>query len=397
MTSPKVSLYWYCKTDAGWKRLPAAMGRNRRVRPRFAQVGKAQKFFESGHYELRYRLDGKMVWENVGEDAAEAFAKMKTKAEKLDVGKRATDAGLEIVEEGTGHVRLADKAREYLERQEARGKAIAANKFGSAIEEFRQVARVTYLDELTEQIVLRWYAALRKNGNAPRTIYNKHRTVFGFLKWAKVDTKKLAEKAPSYTKREVEIYGPDELKTFFASISDNYYRVVFETLLKTGLRMQEGMFLEWADIDFARSVILVREKDDLGFTIKDRAGRTVPIPVDLVKRLKTWKESHGGRLVLGTSNDTPNWKWLTLLKRLARNAGLNCGHCVGCRSKNNECERWFLHKFRATYTTNLLRAGIDARTVMLYTGHSDLETVMRYLSPAEGKDTQSKVNAIKWM
>jgi integrase len=76
-------------------------------------------------------------------------------------------------------------------------------------------------------------------------------------------------------------------------------------------------------------------------------------------------------------------------------AGLNCGHCVGCKEQN-ECERWYLHKFRATYTTNLLRSGVDARTVMKYTGHEDLATVMRYLSPAELPETQQKINAIDW-
>jgi hypothetical protein len=33
---------------------------------------------------------------------------------------------------------------------------------------------------------------------------------------------------------------------------------------------------------------------------------------------------------------------------------------------------------------------------MKYTGHSDMETVLRYLSPAEGADTQDKVNSIVW-
>lgn len=64
--------------------------------------------------------------------------------------------------------------------------------------------------------------------------------------------------------------------------------------------------------------------------------------------------------------------------------------------EREECERWYLHKFRATNTTNLLRAGIDPRTVMQYTGHSDLGTVMRYLSPAELPDTQKKINRIAW-
>jgi len=174
-----------------------------------------------------------------------------------------------------------------------------------------------------------------------------------------------------------------------------YHRIVFEVLLKTGLRMQEAMYLEWHNFNFQSGTLTVRTKDDLGFDVKDRAERTLPIPADLIGELKVWKETHAGRLVLGTSNDTPNWKWLPVLKRLARDAGLNCGHCRACRERK-ECERWYLHKFRATYTTNLLRAGIDVRTVMKYTGHADMETVLRYLSAAEGPDTQDKINSIAW-
>src|SRR6185437_14826311 len=183
---------------------------------------------------------------------------------------------------------------------------------------------------------------------------------------------------------------------FFDSLTKPYHRIVFEVLVKTGLRKQEAMFLEWHDINFNRGVMSVKEKDDEGFVIKDRAERTVPIPDDLLEHLKRWKEVHGGRFVLGTMNDTPNWKWLDLLKRLARKAKLNCGHCQGCREQN-ECERWKLHKFRATYTTNLLRElKGDVRTVMAYTGHDDLETIMRYLAPAENEATREKINSIAW-
>jgi integrase len=74
---------------------------------------------------------------------------------------------------------------------------------------------------------------------------------------------------------------------------------------------------------------------------------------------------------------------------------LSCAHCTGCQEQQ-ECERWTLKKFRGTYTTNLLRSGIDPRTVMLYTGHEDLATVMRYLAPAELHETESKINSIDW-
>jgi integrase len=395
MANLRVSLHYCCKTADGWKRYPAAMGRNGKIRPRFAQVGEAQVQFPQGHYELRHSENRKTVWTNVGEDAAVAQAKRETTAKRFTAKLAASGAGMKI-EDTAERPRLADKVKAFRNRQEARGKAESVITFDNVIDEFRAASSVTYLDELTEDIILRWYASLRKGGNSDRTINNKHVSLFGFLRWAGVDTKKLAARAPKYTEKSVEVYNTEQLKTFFASLSISYHQIVFNVLLKTGLRMREAMFLEWHDVDFTRGTVTVSEKDDLGFVIKDRAGRTLPIPADLVTMLKSWKETHGGRLVLGTSNDTPNWKWLPLLKRLVFQAGLNCKHCKGCKD-HDECERWYLHKFRATYTTNLLRAGIDVRTVMKYTGHSDMETVLRYLSPAEGVDTQDKINSIAWV
>jgi hypothetical protein len=73
MATLKVALYWTCKTPEGSKRYPAAIGRNGKIRPRFAQVVNAQVFFESGHYECRYTAEtGKTAWKSVGEDASAA-------------------------------------------------------------------------------------------------------------------------------------------------------------------------------------------------------------------------------------------------------------------------------------------------------------------------------------
>jgi integrase len=394
VTQPKVSLYWVCKTPQGWKRYPAAIGRNGKIRPRHAQVKSSQVFYEDGHYECRFNQEGKFVWKNVGEDAAIAQAEQLHLGRVLAARAAAGEAGTEIVET-PGRVQLRTKAKEYKERQIARGKNRAAVTFGTAIEEFLPSVKVRFADELTEALINRWYTALRTKKNSDRTIYNKHVSVFGFLKWCKLDTKHLAVKAPTFTEKTVEVYTPEEMKKFFSSLTDPYHRIAFEVLLKTGLRMQEAMFLRWHQFDFKAGTLTVRERNEDGFEIKDRAERTLPIPTSLVSRLKAWKEKHCGKLVLGTSNDTPNWKWLSLIKRLVRSAGLNCGHCVGCREQE-QCERWHLHKFRATYTTSLLRAGIDPRTVMQYTGHSDMATVMRYLNPAELPDTQKKINSIAW-
>ena len=57
-----------------------------------------------------------------------------------------------------------------------------------------------------------------------------------------------------------------------------------------------------------------------------------------------------------------------------------------------ECELWFLHKFRSTYATTLLRNGVDIRTVQKLMGHSDLGSTMRYLRPEEDAHIEDGAN-----
>ena len=140
MAGPKVTLYWTCKTPEGWKRYPAAIGRNGKIRPRYAQVGDAQMFFEAGHYECRFLENGKTVWKNVGEDAAIAHAQQLHTARILTAQVAAADAGTEIVQ-APGRVNLKIKAKEYEERQIARGKKRAAVTFRTAINEFMSEVR----------------------------------------------------------------------------------------------------------------------------------------------------------------------------------------------------------------------------------------------------------------
>jgi integrase len=112
--------------------------------------------------------------------------------------------------------------------------------------------------------------------------------------------------------------------------------------------------------------------------------------------LKDYRAAHPKkRFVLGNTKDRPNTKLLRLLKRLVHSADLNCGRCDSCKGRE-ECENWFLHKFRATYCTKLLRSGMDLRTVQKMMGHSDIASTMRYLRPQEDAHTQSRINSIEW-
>jgi integrase len=400
MANKTVTLVRYCKTEDGWKRLPIVMGANGKIRPHYAMLKGKPTLLPEGRYELRMYEGKKTIYKDAGKNPVDAL-RAQHQASKLLIAKDAAgSAGAEIlIPEGT-KVNLLKKKTEYVNRHLAKGQVRSSETFTIAIDGFVEATKITYADQVDEASVLRYYAHLRKLGNKDRTIYNKHVSLFGFFEWLKIDTSKLAERAPAFTEKQVEIFHRDDLKVLFDSCT-GYNLVTYETLLKTGLRMREAMHLEWPNVDFRSKVIKVREMIDDEYEydvrIKDRAERSVPLPDDLAVTLKAHREANPKTvLVLGTKNDTPNRKWLQMLKRSARSAELNCGRCPGCR-KNDECNRWTIHKFRATYTTMLLRNGVDARTVMSYTGHEDLATVLRYLAPAEDEPMQQKVSAISWM
>jgi integrase len=398
MANRKVTLLRYCKTEKGWRRFPVVIGRNGRIRPDFVLVNDVPVAYPDGHYEIRYYKGDKPVYRNVGTDAQDAERERDKEAQLLIARDSAVAGGAVLVEPKT-RLNLLKKKDEYIQRHLAKGQVRASETSTICIDDFIDATGHVYAEQIEEASVLKYYKYLRARGNQDRTIYNKHMSLFGWFKWMGIDTKKLADSAPSYTEKEVEIFHAEDLKMLLDSCT-KYQRVVFETLLKTGMRMQEGMNLEWSNVDFRAKKIRVREaldSDAGSVRIKDRAERSVPLPDDLAALLTEWKtERPGTHLVLGTKFDTPNSKWLPMLKRIVRNAGMNCGRCKGCKATANECSRWKIHQFRATYTTTLLRNGVDVRTVMSYTGHADMATVMRYLTPSDNDHTVSKINSIQW-
>jgi Phage integrase family/Phage integrase, N-terminal SAM-like domain len=93
----------------------------------------------------------------------------------------------------------------------------------------------------------------------------------------------------------------------------------------------------------------------------------------------------------------PDRHFLRTLKLIAWTAGLNCGFCktdIGLCRQGPTCERWFLHKFRATYATMQLQGGVDLRTLQVLLGHKDLASTMRYLKPARNERVLQQVNSI---
>ena len=82
-----------------------------------------------------------------------------------------------------------------------------------------------------------------------------------------------------------------------------------------------------------------------------------------------------------TSGCNPKLDFLDCLKACVDRAALNK-------------EDFWLHKFRSTFATRCLWAGVDLRTVQQWLGHSDMESTIRYLKPSRSAKVQEKVNEI---
>ncbi len=404
-----VTLMRYCRTDEGWKRLPAATGKNGRIRPEYVLMYGKQIHCPVGHYELRFYEGRKLKYENVGENPASAFTARQIKEKLLTAKTAAQDAGVTLVEV-PGRTYLLRAANLYIQDRKNQGAIEAARDAQNVLDEFRANSGRTFLDEVTKDDIYAYQAGLRKQGRTDRTVANKHNRLRSFLRFAGIDVKTIMPQKPKYEKSLPTVYGAEQI-TALREAADDYMTLVIDLGSQCGLRELEMVYLEWPDIRRKEKILRVQGKPFWGFKVKDSEQRDVPMPDELLGRLavwdeardKEWREANLGsgkegrsrtRLVLGTKHDRPNMHLLRQLKRLVNRAGLDCGICEGCTTDIKECQEWTLHKFRRTYATTLIRNGIDLRTVQAYMGHADLASTMRYLRPAESKESQTAINNI---
>jgi integrase len=102
---------------------------------------------------------------------------------------------------------------------------------------------------------------------------------------------------------------PDEAFTFLEATAMMPHGLIFEFALLTGMRPEEYLALQWADVDFERSTAqvrraLVRHKKSWSFEEPKtaRSRRTVYLPAPLMQKLAAHKRKQAeARLKLGAA------------------------------------------------------------------------------------------------
>jgi integrase/recombinase XerD len=376
----QVNLTKRVRTSKGLRYCPVVLSANGRVKPNAVLVNGKQETHTEGAYYLDWSEGSKRVRLSVGKDASDASARRLRKEAELN----AVNNGAALVpENGNGHRSVAASVADYLEETKLTKKPKTYSAYSTALAYFVESCHRLNLEEIDRKDLLKFHAFLRDvKEQAPRSCWNKFANVMSFLKASGIRGLVGKHDWPRFTEEEPEIYEQEELDKLFAKC-DAEERLWYEFFLMTGMREQEVMYCYWSDVNFSASTVRVTHKPDRGWTPKAYKEREIPIPAKLAKSLKAWraKSAKDCGMVFPTSGCNPKLNFLDNLKAVAE------------RAKLDE-DRFWLHKFRATFATRCLWAGVDLRTVQQWLGHSDMESTMRYLKPSRSQHVRDKVNEI---
>jgi integrase len=251
----------------------------------------------------------------------------------------------------------------------------------TALKAFEQWTTVTYVDEITRAMLLKWYAKLVRDGNDKLTAVWKlirvnkfYKTIMGLphghglIKTTEPDFKAQLKRKP-----KISVYSADDLKKFFAACDTRQW-LLFQLYHKCGLRNKELAHLEWPDLDLDKREVDIHQKKVQDGDVKKPWGPKhgsegkVVIPELLIEPLKKWKEraTNLRGLVFPTRNGRVNSKLLDQCKLVARHAGL-------------DETKWTIKSFRATYATNRLRSRkYDTATLREQLRHKDQTSIEHY-------------------
>jgi len=380
MANREVNLTKRVQTPHGWRYCRVLLSANGRVKPDVVFVNGTEERHQEGAYYLEWREGSKRVRLSVGKDPADASARRLRKEAELN----AVNNGVTVVPEGqNGHRSLAAAVAEFLDETKLTKKPKTLAAYTTALNYFTESCHKQNLHEVDRRDLLKFSAFLRDvKEQAPRSCWNKFANVMSFLKANGIRGLVKKNDWPRYTEEEPEIYEPEELDKLLAACGEEE-RLWYEFFLMTGMREQEVMYTYWSDVNLAHATVRVSHKPDRAWTPKAYKEREIPIPAKLVKSLKAWKAKADKTcgLVFPTAGCNPKLDFLDCLKAVAERAQL-------------DQDNFWLHKFRATFATRCLWAGVDLRTVQQWLGHSDMESTMRYLKPSRSQHIRNKVNEI---
>jgi integrase len=362
---------------------PVVVNSSGRIKPDWVIVDGNQEKHPEGSYYLEWRERGRRKRLSVGKDATVAFNSQIRKLKELEA--RAEGLEVQVPKDDPNRAQLRSAMADFLDEIKLSRKDKTWRGYKVSFAYFQQACDKKCAEDLERIDLLRFVAFLRdKKKLAPRTIFNKFTCVMTFLEAQGLPKLLGKNDRPRYVETEVEIFEDNQLIDLYPACT-LYHRTLYDFLLMTGFREQEAMHITWENIRFGANIIEMRWKPQFNWSPKAYKEREVPVPDELLESLEAYrktlppKRAAPGALVFSTKSGKRDKHMIRALKRNAKKAKLNP-------------EDFWLHKFRATFATTHLRAGVDLKTVMAWMGQTTMDSIIRYLKPARRDEVISKVN-----
>lgn len=201
---------------------------------------------------------------------------------------------------------LRDAARPRVSRRTADGYAGLLERY------IREPLGFKRLDKLQALDIQSVYGEMQARGLSARVVRHTHSALHNALKqavkWGLLsrNPSDLVE-LPKVPHKEQRVLSPDEAVGFLEVAALMPHGLIFEFALMTGMRPEEYLALQWADVDFERGTAqvkraLVRHKKSWSFEEPKtaRSRRTVFLPASLINKLSAHKRQQAAaRLKLG--------------------------------------------------------------------------------------------------
>jgi integrase len=344
-------------TPQGKRYCPVVVNGSGRIKPDWVLVNGNHEKHHEGAYYLEWREEGQRIRISVGNDATVAFNSQIRKLKELEA--RAQGLEVKVPDDDPARYSLRSAAADFLDEIKLSRQEKTYIGYKTSLTYFLQSCDKKCAEQVERIDLLRFCAFLReKKKLAPRTVFNKFTCVVTFLEAQGVPKLIGKNDKPRYVETEVEIFEDDQLIKLYA-VCSVYHRMLYDFLLMTGFREQEAMYVTWDNIRFRANIVEMRWKPQFDWSPKAYKEREVPVPDELLQALEVYRKSlppkraAGSTLVFSTKSGKPDTHMLRALKRNAAKAGM-------------EPEDFWLHKFRATFATTHLRAGVDLKTVMAW-------------------------------
>ena len=218
--------------------------------------------------------------------------------------------------------------------------------------------------KLNSRSALRFLARLRKEGYSNKSLNLVVQALRSYFRFEGYDEEAEKLKPPKVPRSLPKALTREEVKRLLSVIppTKRRDRLIFLLLYGAGLRVSELCNLKKSDVDFERSLIIVRG----GKGAKDRV---VPVPGFLMEAIKSYLKTRTdsseyllveeGRREKDRISTKTVWY---LLRKYGQKAGVKVTP----------------HMLRHSFATHMLENGVDIRAIQELLGHSNLSTTQIY-------------------